>query len=54
MIIQLLTTASTLNKSIDETYWHYFKIYCKAQDDFRKVHLKDYHPDLAKEVYNGL
>ena len=43
-----------LNRSIDETYWHYFKIYCKAQDDFRNVHLKDYHPDLAKEVYNGL
>ena len=53
--LQIINDCKTmLNKEINETHWKYFKLFCKAQDEFRDVHLKDYHPELAKEIYDGL
>ena len=43
-----------LNKPRDEMYWNAFKRFCRAQDAFRNVHLEDYHPMLAKEVYHAI
>ena len=41
-----------LNKPRDEENWNAFIKFCKAQDSFRGVHLEDYHPMLAKEIYD--
>lgn len=40
-----------LNHDIIEHEWEAFKSFCKAQDNYRKVHLNEYHPMLSKEVY---
>ena len=51
--IRIINDCKTmLNKPRDEMHWNAFKRFCKAQDSFRKVHLGDYHPMLAKEVYD--
>lgn len=41
-----------LNQEIEEVKFESFKEFCKGQDSFRKVHLGDYHPMLAKAIYN--
>lgn len=40
-----------LNQEASDHYWDIFKTMCKEQDAFRGVHLKDYIPTLAQEVY---
>lgn len=41
-----------LNQDIIDDDWKAFKTFCKEQDSFRKVHLKNYHPMLAKAIYD--
>ena len=43
-----------LNTERNENYWEVFKKMCIAQDKYRGVHLKDYDPLLAREIYDDI